>query len=66
MWNFWWSAEYDGQEELDSEIRLYFFAADAEHLAAALLPVLQEIPWCRGARVKVSSGPNGRWDEHQI
>jgi len=60
------AAEYDGQEDIDGEIRLYFFAADARQLAQALLPVLHEITWCRGARMKVNSGTSGHWDEQKI
>jgi hypothetical protein len=58
--------EYDGQEEIDGETRLYFFTNTPARIVPVMLLKLREIPWCSGSRVIMQSDRLGAWVTHPV
>ena len=51
------AGEFDGHEVGATDVRLYFYGHDANHLFVSLEPILRREPLCAGALVLVRPGP---------
>jgi hypothetical protein len=60
------AVDYDGQDDIDGETRLYFFTSTPDRILPVVLAQLGEIPRCRGSRVLMQSKRFGAWDTHLL